>query len=70
MVIFIVNSLGMNNEVREFRISPRFYNIRHGVTISRVASQVDMYYVSAEEIATITRFLQFQKTIAEPIFIK
>lgn len=60
----------MNNEVAFAWGMPKPYKALCNQKISHVASHVDMYSASAEEVATVAFFLQLQDTAIDPVFIK
>ena len=60
----------MNNEVASVGGIPKSYKTQRSQTISHAASHGEMYYASAEEVATVDCFLQLQETAADPMFIK
>ena len=60
----------MNNDVASVWEMPKSCKILRNQKISRVASHVEMYYASAEEVASIACFLKLQGTISDPMFNK
>ena len=62
--------LSMNNDIAFAWEMPKSWKILHNQTISHAASHVEIYFSSAEELATVACFLQLQDTTTDPMFTK